>query len=94
MHILIIIHSKTHQVCGLTMALEALQQALLKPVQLQMLWSPPQISTCTCKAAQYCHNTVQVCLMSQSWDNVASMYDHLIVYHAETLCTNSIKSAH
>ena len=24
----------------------------------------------------------QVCLMSQSWDNVASMHDHLLTVHA------------
>ena len=24
----------------------------------------------------------QVCLMSQSWDNVASMHDHLLIVHA------------
>ena len=27
------------------------------------------------------HQT-QVCLMSQSWDNVASMHDHLLTVHA------------
>ena len=25
---------------------------------------------------------LQVCLMSQSWDNVASMHDHLLTVHA------------
>ena len=28
------------------------------------------------------NNCVQVCLMSQSWDNVASMHDHLLTVHA------------
>ena len=30
----------------------------------------------------------QVCLMSQSWDSVASMHDHLLTVHSS--CTNSI----
>ena len=30
----------------------------------------------------------QVCLLSQSWDSVASMHDHLLTVHSS--CTNSI----
>ena len=29
----------------------------------------------------------QVCLMSQSWDNVASMHDHLLIVHARLATT-------
>ena len=41
---------------------------------------------------------VQVCLMSQSWDNVPSMHDHLLTIEESTfmydLCTNSVLLAY
>lgn len=55
--------SKTHLVYGQMMVLEALQQALLKPVQLQMLWNPPQ--TPMCKTEQYYHNATILNWMEQ-----------------------------
>ena len=38
------------------------------------------------------HIHVQACLMSQSWDNVASVHDHLLTGHAHKTFRNSIIS--
>ena len=54
-----------------------------------MIYTPPieqsDWSECYNHGTNIYISLQQVCLMSQSWDNVASMHDHLLIVHAHKI---------